>query len=128
MFCIYMFVYFWYIYIRAMGCQAAYFTPGRVGLGGPGSRFVCLLFVVCLSVPAWVVGDSLWRPPPALPLAAHPATHPATRPANPLTPRSYRHLAGVRYKFGIYTCHFGSSPHLRLAAGGWAWALLFWLK
>ena len=57
------------MYIRTRGCQAAYYTPGCVGFGGPGSKFLCcLLSVVCL-----LPGGSS-------------ATHPGDPPSSPSNP------------------------------------------
>ena len=91
------------ILIRAR-CQAAYFTPGRVEFGCPGSRFLCcLLYVVCLfpggssathpgDSPPTLPGDPPGEPPgnppgdppsdfpPATNLATHPASHPGIPP------------------------------------------------
>ena len=89
------------------GCRVAYLTPGRVGSGGAGLAFLCCLLSVCC---VFRVG----RRPPTHPLlgkgrkasqATHPATHPSDPPSDPpqrrptpaTHPRSYRHVAGVRY-------------------------------
>ena len=48
------------INIRARGGREAYFTPGRVGCGVPGLRFLCLF--VCLFVPGGSLAGWVGRP------------------------------------------------------------------
>ena len=76
-----------YVY-KSEGEEAAYFTPGRVGFGGPGSRFLCCLFVVYVSVCSRVGRRrlTLATPPATLPdyPLATPWRHPGDPPSDPL--------------------------------------------